>query len=263
MRKLRNWVKRFEVLLFFSAAAFGAYLAAANLLRGAKVPDEAFWAPWRVWFALMSAAAIFVPLYALYKALDAYYLTDEKEGAQLQKDLGLLCQRVVAELADRCKDVSVNDLSAKVWLCRRDGSFDMRASFELAEARVGDGTEWRKGKGVAGTAWAKGKTASIDLSETKQELESLGDEGFESLPEEKRFGMTAAELRNTLSYTGVCAIPLYSKKSRSKLLGIFLVDYTGRDGFDCVVAELERRPILYHRSAAEGVLTEAEGILPI
>jgi hypothetical protein len=101
------------------------------------------------------------------------------------------------------------------------------------------------------------------LSETKQELESLGDEGFENLPEEKRFGMTADELRNTLFYTGVCAIPLYSKKSRSKLLGIFLVDYTGSDGFDCVVAELKKRPILYHRSAAEGVLTEAEGILPI
>jgi hypothetical protein len=263
LRRLRDGIKRFEVPLYVVAAVLGVYLAVATLLRGAKYPTESSWAPWGALFVLMLAAAVFVPLYAFYKALDAHYLAAEKEKGKLQKDLELLCQRVVAELADRCEGVSVNDLSAKVWLCRSDETFDMRASFELAEARLGDGTEWRKGKGIAGTAWAKGETAMADLTELKEDLQSLGEAGFEQLPPGERFGMTAAELKKTLAYAGVCAIPLYSENALPTLLGIFLVDYTGREGFDCVMREVEKRPILYYLAAAEGILTEAEGILPL
>lgn len=263
LRKLRDWLKQFEIVLFVAALALGVYLAAANLLRGAKYPSEAIWMPWKVLFVVMVVAAVFVPLYAFYKALDAYLLAQDKETSKLQNDLELVCQRTVAAIADRCTQVSVNDLSAQVWLCKADGTFDRRACFLLPEARPRSGTQWQKGKGIAGTAWATEQTVMADLTALKEELARLGDADFDTLDPEARYGMSAAEVKKTAHYAGICAIPLFSHESPPEALGIFIVDYMGEAGFGCVQDEVSKRPVEDYLAASEGILTEAKGILPV
>lgn len=263
LRKLRDGIKRFEVPLFVVAAVLGSYLAVASALRGAKYPNEAIWLPWEPLFIAMLVAGVFVPVYAFYKALDAYFLTADQGQAKLQNDLELVCQRTVAAVADSCVQVTVNDLSTQVWLCKRDGTFDRRACFMLPETRPRSGIEWRKGKGIAGSAWQSEVAVSADLSALKQQLNELGDATFDHLPPGQRYGMTAAEVRKTEGYTGICAIPLFSQTNSPRLLGIFVIDYTGANGFGCVMSEAEKRPVENYLAASEAILTEAEAILPL
>jgi membrane-associated PAP2 superfamily phosphatase len=78
-------VKKAEVPLYFLTAALGLYLAGASLLRGAKFPDETTWTPWTIWFVLLLVTAVYVPIYALYKALDASFEREDKERAEAEK----------------------------------------------------------------------------------------------------------------------------------------------------------------------------------
>jgi len=263
LRKLRDGIKKFEVPLFVAAAILGAYLAVASALRGAKYPSEAVWLPWKPLFVLMLVAGVFVPLYAFYKALDAYLLNADQGEAKLRSDLELVCQRTVAAIADGCARVTVNDISAQVWLCKKDETFDRRACFMLPEGRPRSGIHWRKGKGIAGTAWASETSVSADLRPLKKQLEELGDAKFNELPASKRYGMSAAEVKKTTSYAGICAVPLFSQTGIPRLLGVFVIDYLGDDGFECVKTEAEKRPIENYLAASEAILTEAEAILPL
>lgn len=269
LRKLRDGVGRIEVLLFCVAAILGAYLAVATALRGAKWPDEATWLPWSFWFIAMLVAAVFVPLYAFYKALDAYFQAADKKRAEmdererrLKADLSLMCQRTVAAVADKCNRVEVNSLCAQVWLCKSDDTFDRRALFYLPDdTRKESGIDWRKGVGVAGTVWETEEPISADLVPFRKQVQDLPEKQFNALPPTERFGMTAADIRKTRRYTGVCAIPLFSQGD-STLVGVFIVDYMGDDDFDCVERVVAKRPISEHVAGCEKILTAAMDILP-
>ena len=262
MRKLRDKLKHYEVALFCLAVVLGVYLAGATLLKGAKYPNEPTWAPWTFWFDLMLAAAVFVPLYAFYKALDAYFLDEDKNVTKLKNDLDLLCQRTVAAIVAGCEGVSANELCAQVWLCKNDGTFDRRASFFLPDVRKRSGIAWGKGKGVAGTAWALEEDLLVDLGDLRREL-AKGAAAFERLDQSVRYGLTAAEAKNTSSYTGVCALRLVSHGASPRLLGIFVIDYTGNGSFDRVADKVEAFPVDTYVASCEQVLTDAEAMLPI
>lgn len=261
MRRARDAVKHFEVPLFYLAAVLGTYLAVASLLKGAKYPSEATWAPWTVWFDVMLAAGVFVPLYALYKALDAFFLTEDRAENKLKNDLGLLCQRTVAAIVANCAGVSANDICVQVWLCKKDGTFDRRAAFFLPDVRKRSGITWRKGKGIAGAAWELDEDLFVDLTGLRQVLEK-GAAEFEKLDSAARYELTAVEAKNTSSYAGVCALRLNSVSNSPRLLGIFVVDYTGSGAFETVADAVEKFPVDTYVASCGEVLTDAEAMLP-
>jgi hypothetical protein len=257
---MRDLVKPFEFPLYFVTAVLALYLAAGNILRGADWPSEGFWHPWSVAFVGLIITALYVPVYALYKALDAHYERLEKEEAEaaneratLDRDLQVVCQRVVSGIADGCPGVEINDLGAHVWLCQSDGSFDRRARFLLPEARKRSGVSWGRGKGVAGMAWEEEKDLLADLRPVHETLRRLSREEFDALPARERHGLTASELESTLAYTGVCAIRLFAKDA---FVGLFLIDYTGQDQFNCVAEMSAKRPVSTAIAACEERLAE-------
>jgi hypothetical protein len=268
MRRLRDVVKRYEVLLYFVTALLAVYLAVANILRAAKWPDEATWAPGTTLFALVIGCAVWVPLYALYKAIDAHLESVDKEAAAadqrrvtLTADLELLCQQTVAALAHGCDKVGVNDLAAQVWICRPDGTFDRAARFFLPQERPSSGIEWTKGKGVAGMAWKADQHLRSDLRPLHAQLDSLGQEAFDELPADERLGMTAVEVSNTRDYTGICAIRLFSQEAKPYLLAIFVIDYVGETDFECVATKSQEWPVTNYLGSCGKTLTEAKAIL--
>lgn len=264
LRKARDAIKRIEVPLYVVTAVVALYLAAGNLLRGAKWPDEATWAAWSGWFVALVAAAVYVPVYAFYKALDAHYERVDKDTAELARaktaldvDLQLICQRVVSAVSEACPRVGINDLAAHVWLCQADGSFDRRAFFTLPEQRKSSGIAWRKGKGVAGMAWAGDEDLRSDLRGLHRTLDEVGPADFDRLSEKARHGLTAAEVLSSRQYTGVCAIRLFAREKTPRLIGVFIIDYMGEDEFDCVAEASKRRPISTLLAGCEGILSAA------
>lgn len=255
-------MRRFEVQFFWVAMLLGVYLAVATLLRAARDHPMAL-EPWRPLFIAMVLAAVFVPIYTFLRALDARALKADAARGKLQTSLELLCQRAVSTIADRCQDATVNDLSAQVWICRSDDGFDRRAVFMLPEARPRSGIEWRKGKGIAGTAWVRGEEMGADLARLKLHLESIGDAEFDQLPAGRRYGMTADEVRKTSHYAGIYAIPLFAADEPSLILGVFVIDYVGEGGFHCVESCARERPVQLHAAVCEEVLTEARSILSV
>lgn len=263
-RTVRDRVKKVELLLYFVTALLATYLAVANILRAAKWPDEATWAPGTTWFWLIVACAVYVPLYALYKALDAHFEGADKETATLDRDLELVCQRVVAEIANSCPAVNVNELAAQVWICKEDDTFDRRAFFFLPEKRKRSGIMWRKGKGVAGMAWRAGDDLLADLAPLRAKLSALGDSAFDQLPEDERYGMTAHETKATSRYGGVCAFQLFSQENNaSSLLGIFVIDYIGSSAFASVAESSESSRVMWLLGGCEKILTDAQDILDV
>jgi hypothetical protein len=260
--RVRATMRRFEVQFFWLAMVLGVYLAVATLLRAARHHGTA-WEPWHPLFIAMVVAAVFVPIYTFLRALDAQELRADAAERELKGELDLLCQQAVSVIADRCASASVNDVAVQVWICRSDDLFDRFALFMLPEARPHSGVEWRKGRGIAGTAWVRGEEMSADLGRLSSQLSSLGDTGFDRLPAGRRYGMSAAEVRKTSHYAGIYAIPLFAAEEPSKTLGVFVIDYTGDDGFGCVEACAKERPVQLHAAICEEVLTEAQSILGV
>lgn len=268
LRSIRDGIKRFEVLLYFVTALLGLYLAAGNILRAAKVPSEQAWKPWEALFVILIICAVWVPFYALYKAIDARLEALDKQRSELEKrrsdaerDLALLCQQVVGAIADACRTVGVNDLAACVWTCRTNGDFHEVAQFYLPYLRRGSGVKWRKGVGVAGWAWETDGDLCSDLRPMLERLDAIGATAFDALPPDERLGLHAADLNATRACTGVCALRLFSKASAPELLGVFVLDYTGATGFDCVGCRVATRPVSTFLGACEKVLTEAGAAL--
>jgi hypothetical protein len=91
----------------------------------------------------------------------------------------------------------------------------------------------------------------------------LGEAGFDRLPDGERYGMSAVEVRKTSHYAGIYAIPLFALDDPEATLGVFVIDYTGDDGFGCVEACAKERSVQLHAALCEEVLTEAQSILGV
>lgn len=263
MRRILTWLRRHPLAVDAITAALGIYLAAGMLLRGASEPSESFWEPWSGWFIALLVSALYVPAYAFYRAVDAHGQAHKRieadaarRSAELHRDLLVYCQRAVAEIADQCRDVTLNELAAHIWICREDGRFVRCARFFLPHDHKGTGVDWRRGKGVAGMAWETNQNVLADLGPVHEQRGRLGEERFDALPAEERFGMTYRELQDSEVYTGVIAIRLFSTDAVPSLLGVFLIDYTGQEGFGCVVATTRRRQLRSILGACERLLTE-------
>ncbi len=238
-RALRDKIKRFDFAINVATAALAIYLAVGNILRGVKIPSEAFWLPWKAPFIVLIVAAIYVPIYGFYKALDARYESLDREVNERQRDLGIHCQQGAAALLGQCPETELNELAVQVWRCRDDETFDRRARFFLPHYHKSSGVEWRKGKGVAGAAWAQGKPVMVDLAPL-YERAKVGEQAFNALPADERLGMTHQEVQASSDSRGVAAYPLFSTESSRTLLGIFLIEYTSEDGsFECLTKALK------------------------
>jgi hypothetical protein len=78
------------------------------------------------------------------------------------------------------------------------------------------------------------------------------------LPKRDRHGLTASEVKSTLTYTGVCAIRLFVEND---FVGVFVIDYTGHDHFDCVAQASGQRPVSTAIAACEERLGDAPHLL--
>lgn len=230
-----------ESLVNCAACVLAVYLAAANVLRAAKWPDEETWQPWTAWFVGLLVAALFVPLFALLKYFDANQEKRDKQAAQetvqqreLDADMARLCQEIAAALARVCQGLSLDKVAVQVWLCNeKSGAFDRRWQFFLPFDRVASGIVWRKGLGVAGTAWALNRDLAVQVTALKQ----LAQAEFEQLPVDDRYGMSYDQFQSS-AYTGIIAVRLYDHKAGDTLLGMLVIDYTGTTHFDCLSAAM-------------------------
>ena len=123
-------------------------------------------------------------------------VSDEKTSklaqarAKLRNDLQILCQRIVAAIAPPRKGLWANDLIARVQICQNDGTFDGSAQFLLRNYLPSRGFVWSKDKGVAGMAWKTLQPQTHALARLHDKLDEMGDERFDVLSADERFGMT-------------------------------------------------------------------------
>lgn len=75
--------------------------------------------------------------------------------------------------------------------------------------------------------------------------------------------MSAEEVRKTGRYAGIYAIPLFAAATPSSILGIFVIDYIGEGGFECVEVCAKERPVQLHAAVCEEILAEAHAILGV
>lgn len=272
---VRSRLRRHETFLFIVSAILGVYLALAPFLRAANLPKVGAWEPWSFWFILMALSAVWVPVYALYKALDARESKAEKDQARLVSDLQISCQDAVSVIVEEVEDVSANELAAHVDICRPDGSFlpvDSSYRFCLRRFSPWLGAQPCKGKGVAGMAWRLAKPIKSNLAELYRMLPEGGDGSdarFNALPPDKRLGMKASELRAMQDWVaGVYAFPVFSPRAPidpSEPLAIFTIEYDG-EHFDRVVetvtASRERN---VRRTVGElsTLLSHGDGLVPL
>jgi len=147
-RRLGVWA---EVAGFTSAA----YLAVANVLRGAEVPSEEVWQAPRVTFWMILATAVVTPAFALVKTLDAREEKSDKrlaargkEQAVLDADMSRFCQEIAFQLSRLCPNLRLDETAVQIWLCdERTEVFDRRWRFFLPYDRKPSGIQWRKGLG--------------------------------------------------------------------------------------------------------------------
>jgi hypothetical protein len=225
-------------------AVLAAYLAVGTALAGAEWPHKDTWRPWSVPFVLMLIAAVSVPLYALLKYFDARQQKVETERAQkttqereLDADMARICQEIAAAISRECRTLSLDEMAVQVWLCdEASGRFDRRWRFFLPLERNASGIEWRKGVGVAGTAWALSRNLVAPLDP----LRDLTLKQYEALPEDRRYGMSHDQLRSTSAYTGIIAIPLFTAETGSTLLGMLVIDYSGDSSFECMEKSMKK-----------------------
>lgn len=245
MGRLVGAYRSIETPVNCAACALALYLAAANVLGAAKWPDEATWQPWSAWFILLLVSALVVPLFALLKYFDAKQEKRDKQEAQetvaqreLDADMARLCQEIAAALAHACQGLSLDKVAVQVWLCdEHSGLFDRRWRFFLPFDRVASGIVWKKGLGVAGTAWAQGRNLAVPIKAIKE----LSQAAFERLAPDDRYGMEYDQIQSS-AYTGIIAVRLYAHATGDTLLGMLVIDYTGDGDFGCLSAAMSNDP---------------------
>jgi hypothetical protein len=267
LRKLRDRIKQFGRALSATAVLLGVYVAAGTVLLGADWPNKEFWEPWSKPFVLLIIAAVYIPLYAAFRDLDADLAEQDRKRAEetqargnAVQSLAVLCQQVVAELAARCLHLNLTEVSTQIWLCGEDGRsferWDDRLRFFLPYLRrKRSGVAWERGKGVAGMAWQRNEDLSVDLNELQEAHGRLGRDAFDALPANARHGMTYGEVLATIQYKGIAAIRLFSTDPTPTLLGMFIVDYTGSGDFECIQQALRETRISILLSGCEEGLT--------
>jgi hypothetical protein len=260
-RAIRARLKSVEVPLFVITFLLGAYLAVGNIFDAANVPNKSTWTPWSVWFVLLLVAAVWVPVYALYQTVEARLQSREKRQTRAVALLARTCQQIVEAISTACPAIAVSDLAACVWSCQADDTFKELARFYLPQDRPPTGVEWRKGKGVAGRAWADNEDLRSDLRPLIALLEEIGRDAFDALAPSERFGLSAAELLSTRQYTGICAIRLFSTDAKPRLLGMLVLDYAGSEHFDCVAEQAVGRAVRGYAGICATVLTESSATI--
>jgi hypothetical protein len=245
-------IRRHDRLVAVLATACAVYAAGGAFLLGAKVPSEHFWRPWRWPFALLLAAVVVVPLFALYQYLGAREEAAEKRDAErdrnrarLDADVAIHCQQLAASLSHECPDVKLDDLAISIWLCRSDGEFERRYRFFLPYDRQASGVHWRRGVGVAGQAWAQQQNLTVDLAAFNRERRMMGADRFGALPPPARYGMTYDDFERTDQYTGVIATRLFApnRQAGANPLAVVVVDYSGEGQFDCLTRAMRKTEV--------------------
>lgn len=232
-RRRQTW---WNLLAFF----LGAYLAVAAILEGAQTPSASAWRPWTGWFIAGLIAAIFVPAFALLKSIDAREQAHDAAEQELDADMARLCQELAAALSHECPSLRLEDVAVQIWLCdEKSGAFERRWRFFLPFDRRASGVVWRRGLGIAGTAWATGRDLMVSL----EPLRRLTPEQFEALPKQQRYGMNHVQLAAASAYTGIIAIRLHAHDTGDRLLGMLVIDYSGSDAFDCMCDSLSKTPV--------------------
>ncbi|HWY19120.1 MAG TPA: hypothetical protein VNY27_10485 [Solirubrobacteraceae bacterium] len=252
MKRVVHTYRGVETLVNWIAFVLATYLAGASVLRAGKWPNEHAWQPWTGWFVALLLSAVVVPFFALLKYFDARQEKLDKQAAektteesQLDADMARLCQEMAAALARVCQGLSLDKVAVQVWLCdEASGQFDRRWKFFLPFDRLASGIVWRKGVGIAGTAWAQDR----DLAVSIKALKELTLTEFEGLPNGAGYGMTYAQTQSS-AYTGIIAVRLYNHEAGDTLLGMLVIDYTGDDQWDCLATAMDH-PEVYTTAGA-------------
>ncbi|HEX8120737.1 MAG TPA: hypothetical protein VF549_05650 [Solirubrobacteraceae bacterium] len=250
------------------------FLAVATLLAGQDQPDDTYWDAWGAPFILRLAAVGYIALFTFWKWLDARLEKEQKKraeasAARLEADANLTaaCQTIAALIVGYCAAatppvaVAIDELATQFWVPRvRAGSevIERVARFVLWD-RPGSGVVWTKGKGIVGHAWANAAPFSLDLRPLRAKL-ALGEAAFNALPEAERLGMSYADVTKTKLYTGIAVRPLFDPDDPTTFLGLFVTDFRGNTGFDCVeTAMAQYGPIDAILSGCQAILKKGYG----
>lgn len=215
---MKYWVR----LAWLLAAA---YLAVAGLLSSKKWPSEKTWQPWTPWFWSLVAAGIVVAAAGFVDWLLSQRSADRAAQGTRDNDLNIFCQQIASKIIGHCVQAGLNPelLTVAVWRTKKDNTFDRTAQFLLPVERPRSGVDWKKGKGVAGWAWASGKANQF---ESLTRRSTMSTAYYDGLMEDKRLGMTYAEWGLVTAYKAVMACALYATAGAS-LLGFLVIDYCG------------------------------------
>jgi hypothetical protein len=215
---MRFWVRLVGLLA-------AVYALVAGALSGKKWPSEKTWAVGTLWFWSWVAAGIVALAAAFVEGVLSRRAAERAAQGVRDNDLNVYCRVIAGKIIDHCNPAGLvpTQLAVGVWLTKNDDTFDRKAQFLFAEERPHSGVDWKKGKGVAGWAWAHDKTVQL---ESLTDRSMMTEAKFAGYSEDKRLGMTVAEWEKVTAYKAVVARALYATAGPS-LLGYLVVDYCG------------------------------------
>jgi hypothetical protein len=211
---MRFWVRLVGLLA-------GVYALVAGALNGKKWPSEKAWSVGAPLFWSWVAAGI-VALVAAF--VEAGLARRAAQGVR-DNDLYITCRLIAGKIIGHCvpAGLDANLLTVSIWRTKKDNTFDRKAKFLLPLEFPPSGVDWKKGKGVAGWAWASGKPNHWARLTDRSTMSATY---YDGLSEDKRLGMTYAEWGLVTAYKGVVVSALYATTGAS-LLGFLVIDYRG------------------------------------
>ena len=215
---MRPWVRLVGLL----AAVYGVV---AGALSNKEWPSEKTWAVGTLWFWSLVGAGIIVLVATFVDGALTRRAAERAAQGVRDNDLTIYCQRVASKIIGHCNPVGLNPelLTVGVWRTKKDNTFDRAAQFLLPVERPRSGVDWKKGKGVVGSAWASGKDNPFESLAVRS---TMSKDDYDHLSEYKRLGMTYADWEKVTAYKAVVASALYATAGAS-LLGYLVIDYRG------------------------------------
>jgi hypothetical protein len=228
-------------VVFVPFVLFGAQQGIPNGSWWDEAGDPAVWLT-----ILLCAAAVVFGVQSVIRAR-------ESERAILEQDLRQLTRRAFVPINAKLPTVRINQLGVHIWVV--DGDHLKRlVRFTMEQSRARTPITWTSGKGVIGLAWRQGAPLIADLTDIYAKADALDDAAFDALDPDKRYGLSAEEVRKGVRYKSVLAYPLTDDKKDNEVIGILSVD--------CAVpvptAKLEA---LLHDRAFQDVLGSCESSL--